>query len=204
MAYSFVGSSNQYLTGLAPVASAPLTISAWVWFNSTATNQAIVSLTAGNTAQRFLLYNSFLWFVNDTSFSQVSASVNLSGQWTHVCAVESASNSRTIYGNGIQGSTSSGSRNPANITELYIGIDRSNNSFQFPFTGRIADVGIWNTGLTAAEVQSLSRGVACRLVRPQNLVFYAPLIRDLNDLARGTTLTNVNGATIIEHPRIYS
>jgi hypothetical protein len=40
-------------------------------------------------------------------------------------------------------------------------------------------------------------------VRPQSLVFYAPLIRSLQDLARNATITNGNSATVEVHPRIY-
>jgi hypothetical protein len=207
MAYAFAGASNQHLTCAAPVASAPLTVAAWFWVNSTSGNQAIATLTAGNTAQRFLLYTAggqVFWFVNDTGFSQVSISAGLAANtWHHACAVESATNSRVVYANGTAGSASTGTRSPASVDEMYVGIDRLNNSFSFPMTGRVAEVGVWSAALTAAEVRSLSQGVACRLVRPQSLVFYAPLIRSLQDLARNATITNGNSATVEVHPRIY-
>jgi len=66
-----------------------------------------------------------------------------------------------------------------------------------------AEVGIWNAALTAAEVAALAKGVTCDQIRPQSLVFYAPLVRDLVDQKGGLTITNNNGATIANHPRIY-
>jgi hypothetical protein len=69
--------------------------------------------------------------------------------------------------------------------------------------GQIADVGVWNVALTAEEVASLAKGMACDKVRPQSLVFYAPLARDLIDVRGGRTITNNNGATVANHPRIY-
>jgi hypothetical protein len=72
------------------------------------------------------------------------------------------------------------------------------------FNGDIAEVGIWNAALTADEIASLSRGMTCDKVRPQNLVFYAPLVRDLIDVKSGLILTNNNGATAADHPRIYA
>jgi hypothetical protein len=33
--------------------------------------------------------------------------------------------------------------------------------------GRIAEVGIWNAALTAAEIASLAKGMTCDKVRPQ-------------------------------------
>ncbi len=72
------------------------------------------------------------------------------------------------------------------------------------FDGDIAEVGIWNVALTAAEIASLADGFTCDRVRPQSLVFYAPLIRDLHDIARGLAITNNNTATVANHPRVYA
>ena len=69
--------------------------------------------------------------------------------------------------------------------------------------GLIAEVGIWNAALTAAEIASLADGMTCDKVRPQSLVFYAPLVRDLIDQKGGLAITNNNGATVAPHPRIY-
>lgn len=208
MAYAFAGASNQHLTCAAPVAAAPLTVSAWFFLDSTTANQAIACLTAGSTAQRFLLYTGggqLFWFVNDTSFSQVNINAAFAANtWHHACAVESATNSRRVYANGTASNASSATRAPASVASLFVGIDRLNNGFQFPMTGRVADVAIWSAALTAEEITSLSRGVSARLVRPQSLVFFAPLIRTLHDLSRGAAITNGNTATVIDHPRIYA
>jgi hypothetical protein len=72
------------------------------------------------------------------------------------------------------------------------------------FDGRIAEVGIWSAALTAAEVASLADGMTCDKVRPQSLVFYAPLVRDLQDVRGGLTITNNNSATVANHPRVYA
>lgn len=76
-------------------------------------------------------------------------------------------------------------------------------SGSFHFGGTIAEIGIWSATLTAAEVASLAKGMTCDKVRPQNLVFYAPLVRDLIDAKSGLAITNNNGATVAPHPRIY-
>lgn len=46
--------------------------------------------------------------------------------------------------------------------------------------------------------------MTCDKIRPQNLVFYAPLIRDLIDQKGGLTNNNNNGATVANHPRVYA
>jgi len=61
---------------------------------------------------------------------------------------------------------------------------------------------MWQATLTAEEVASLSKGMTCDKIRPQSLVFYAPLVREIQDLARGMTLTNTN-STVANHPRVY-
>jgi hypothetical protein len=46
--------------------------------------------------------------------------------------------------------------------------------------------------------------MTCDKVRPQSLVFYAPLVRDLIDYKGGLTITNNNTATVANHPRVYA
>lgn len=70
-------------------------------------------------------------------------------------------------------------------------------------TGDFADIGMWQSTLTAEEVASLSKGMTCEKIRPQSLVTYIPLMRDIQDLARGMTLTNTN-STVANHPRVYA
>ena len=72
------------------------------------------------------------------------------------------------------------------------------------YNGQAAEVGIWNVALTAAEIASLAKGMTCDKVRPQSLVFYAPLVRDLIDYKGGLTITNNNTATVANHPRVYA
>jgi hypothetical protein len=47
-------------------------------------------------------------------------------------------------------------------------------------------------------------GMTCDKIRPQSLVFYAPLVRDLIDVKGGLTITNNNTATVANHPRVYA
>jgi hypothetical protein len=71
-------------------------------------------------------------------------------------------------------------------------------------SGGIAEVGIWTAALNADEIKSLAAGMTCDKVRPQSLVFYAPLVRDLVDAKGGLTITNNNTATVANHPRVYA
>jgi hypothetical protein len=66
---------------------------------------------------------------------------------------------------------------------------------------KIAESAIWNVALTAAEIATLAAGYSPLFVRPQSLVFYAPIIRELNNL-KGGVLTNNGSAAVSVHPRI--
>ncbi len=89
------------------------------------------------------------------------------------------------------------------MDEYLVGARRS-TTIALHYTGRIADAAIWNVALTADEIASLADGMTCDKVRPQSLVFYAPLIRTLQDLKSGLTITNNNTATVADHPRVYA
>lgn len=72
------------------------------------------------------------------------------------------------------------------------------------FNGDISEVAIYNVALTDAEVISLANGFKPTRVRPQNLRFYLPLIRNLQDIRNALTLTNNNSSTPANyHPRVY-
>lgn len=71
------------------------------------------------------------------------------------------------------------------------------------FSGLLSDCAIWNAALTDAEIASLAKGFKPTRIRPQSLVFYAPLLRNLQDIKGGLALINNNGATVADHPRVY-
>ena len=122
----------------------------------------------------------------------------------HYAGVFESSTSRTAYINGVVGATNTtniGSQNAANT--ITIGA-RWNGSLGNYYNNDISEVGIWNVALTAAEIASLAGGMTCDKVRPQSLVFYAPLVRNLQDVKGGLTITNNNTATVAAHPRVYA
>lgn len=211
MAYQFTAASSQYLSSSSPLTGNPMTIT--FLFKTNAVNGCGVSVGKFNVTQRnnvFVLPASGA-VVNVGSSDSVgtTASVNSSstftnGSWSHAAAVYSSNSSRTAYcnGGGAQTNTSLINSSPG-FDSVFIGA-RFNPSLGGFFSGDLAEIGIWNAALTAAEVASLARGMTCDKVLPQNLVFYAPLVRDLIDAKGGLTITNNNGATISNHPRVYA
>jgi hypothetical protein len=204
MAYDFNG-TNQYLTvASAPVAAAPLTIAAWFRKTSTATKNGFFLRASANNANMFGFYFTTVLrgYVQDNAGSADFAATQSysANTWTHACLVEASTTSRTIYQNAGNSATNTTSRVPTGINA----IDIATFGGATNFNGQFAEIGIWSAALTQPEVASLAAGMTCDKVRPNALVFYAPLIRSLQDLSRGAAITNNNTATVANHPRVYA
>jgi hypothetical protein len=90
------------------------------------------------------------------------------------------------------------------INKILIGARTASGTIGQYHGGQLAEVGVWNVALTAAEVASLAKGMTCDKVRPNALVAYFPLIRDLTEIRGGLAVTNNNSATVANHPRVYA
>ena len=214
MAYQFASASSQSLsTTSTPVTNAPCTYACWFRVASLpVSGQSLVGIfhfQNGSFAQALTLRGSGESNVLgagtfDGGYSQAnSASAPSTNTWSHAAGVYNATNSRIAYLNGTAGTENTVDRpNLANINSIGISVTNRPTREDF-FNGLMADVGIWNVGLTAAEIASLAKGMACDKVRPQSLVFYAPLARDLIDVRGGRTITNNNTATVANHTRMY-
>ena len=216
MAYSFTRASDQYLES--PYSSAiknnNFTLSAWIYpvtenivryilaqkvvtSDSDATANYDFVLLANNTARIRLHPNTVISAISSGTFGL--------NTWSHIAATYNGNNLQ-LYRNGVAdgsaaySSTWGGNNNPLSIGRNPTTTVSNRNSW----SGNLAEVGIWNTAITAAEVASLAKGMTCDKIRPQNLVFYAPLVRNLIDQKGGLTITNNNGATVASHPRVYA
>jgi hypothetical protein len=210
MAYDFDGINQSLTRASAPVTAVPLTMACW--FNPDLLQDAALCAveSASGNANWFGLFAGLTGIVTastvqtGTASSAATTATYTTGSLNHCCGVFAATNSRTIYLNGANAVTNTATRTPNNIAETVIGARRFGGILGLYFNGKIAEVGIWNAALTAAEVASLAKGMTCDKVRPQSLVFYVPLVRELQDVRQGLTITNNNGATVDNHPRVYA
>lgn len=207
MAYSFTAASNRYLTTTStPVDSGPITIACWA-NQSTSGTQNIVAIEQSSGSNRFAISVSNTGRAQAQSQTIVVQSSNTfsTNNWNHFCGIyDDAIIKRSIWLNGIGNITTTSTENTSGKNRINIGARTSAGAVGAYFDGRIAEVGIWNTALTAAEITSLAKGMTCDKVRPQSLVFYAPIVRDLIDQKGSLTITNNNGATVAAHPRVYA
>jgi hypothetical protein len=215
MAYEFNG-TNQFLNtpSSAVVSGMPLTMACWFYPNGDTTRYTLMSM-ANNfvgfqgggyqiTAFGDLAGDPIQIGTDQAGNTAVSSTAGFNAnQWNHAAGVFTSTTSRTVYLNGGNSATSTFSHSPS-APGQGLRLARFVNSFPFPLAGRLAEVGIWNAALTAAEIASLAKGMTCDKVRPQSLVFYAPLVRDLIDQKGGLTITNNNSATAADHTRVYA
>jgi hypothetical protein len=230
MAYNFVAASSQYLTigtssNLVFDKDDTLTVVGWFYIPTVATGFYPVvnkQQNSGNgtgwSVNYFHNFNvgtpgigNFLGFQKRFSnANQAWANIPFTatnGTWFHAAfsSTSASTNDMKIYANGTQGTNQiSGNTLTTAITNAVVpqinGRNGANNLNSF----QAAEVGIWNAALTAAEIASLAKGMTCDKIRPQSLVFYAPLVRDLIDQKGGLAITNNNGATVATHPRVYA
>jgi hypothetical protein len=213
MAYEFTRSSSQYLSvGSAPATTTPLTIAAW-FFPTVNEAGAICSIGVESGTNRHQIF----YDPKESNLRRIAAqSVDNSGAsesainntitlnaWQHGVGVFTSATNRRAYYNGSAGSANTVSRTPSGLNTITIG-GRWNTTLGVIQDGRTAEVGIWNAALTAAEIASLAQGMTPDKIRPQSLVFYAPLVRDLVDVRGGLAITNNNAATVADHPRVYA
>lgn len=212
MAYEFTAASSQYLSTVSTPANAgPVTMSCWA-YPTTANTVSIMAIDQSNGSHRFaltLLSSTFNPAQRARAQSQI-ASIDSTTQynineWNHVCGIfDDTTIKRSIWLNGGGNATSTSTDVTSGKNRILIGARTASGAIGVYFGGMIAEVGIWNAALTAAEVASLAKGMTCDKIRPQSLVFYAPLVRNLQDAKGGLTITNNNGATVATHPRVYA
>lgn len=214
MAYEFTAASSQYLSmNSAVVTGEPITLAAWFNRKNTTANHAFVSVGSSSSTNFITLLastppNNFLIFlVNDgvnPPTSQVYPGAT-SNTWHHACGTFDTSKQVRAFLNGANGGALTSAANFTTQDRTTIGGRFGAGGVVAQFADAlIAEVGIWSAALTAAEIASLAKGMTCDKVRPESLVFYAPLVRDLQDLSGGLTITNNNAATVATHPRVYA
>lgn len=214
-AFTSAGTSNYTVTA-APITAHPLTIACWFNPDNSTAGMELVSVhTAGTVNHRWMLtYRGDLGGDVCAATSVQGGAVNASGlsstgstagAWSHGGAVFASATSRTAYRGGIAGTTQTTSITPSGVDTVTIGRPDV-VSLGGSTDAKIAEVGIWAAALSTADMLMLARGVCPLLVRPGDLVFYAPLVGPATsqpDRVGGATLSQTNTPTVYDHPAIF-
>jgi hypothetical protein len=209
MAYSFARTSSQYLNTVStPVTTYPTTFAAFYKTSNTTANQTLVSIATLGATNFFLNAegngNDKINAYSNSNVPSNGASTSITyptSTWFSGAAVFSAANSRAVYLDGGSSGTNTTNTASTGLTRIGIGALIVGGIVDYA-DGDIAEVAIWNVVLTDGEIASLGKGFKASRIRPQSLVFYAPLIRDLQDTKGALAITNNNTATVAVHPRV--
>jgi hypothetical protein len=168
------------------------------WRSTSASNPITLQIDHVDTQARFIVRDGSGNIANSTLSSSIALNT-----WHCVVGTRSG-NTAQVYVDGVAGASSTVTLGTITTNSLNIGavVNGSATRVQY-FSGHLAEVAIWNATLTADEALALGRGVPPILVRPQSLVFWVPLVRDIRDLRNGTSLTASGAATVVDHPRIF-
>lgn len=212
MAGTFTNATSEYLeTAFSGVTGVPLSVSLWAQAVDVEIEYTMWFLGDKDShADWFRLYtrdgvgNVRFQKRDGSGLSHAESGGMTNGTWHQVGAVSSAADSYFAYTDGSPSDEQTTSRTPANVDRISIGRLGDASPEQY-WDGLIAEVAVWNVALTTAEMAILADGYAAPFVRPDALVFYAPLISvtgDEPDLVGGLILTNNNTVTDANHPRI--
>jgi hypothetical protein len=190
VAYDFDG--TQYVSWAAPVTSAPFTIACWMNKNALSL-QTVVSLCDAdvndddNWTLTPLASGQIRYHLKDGSATNpVTGNTYTATTWHHVCAVEASSSSHrgVLDGDWANSGVSTTTLSPDNADTLALGVLRDLTPNEF-YSGKAAELAVWNVALAQAQVEMLAEGLSPLLVNPGALVFYAPLVSNFNDIVGG-------------------
>jgi hypothetical protein len=215
MARHLTRSNTEYLqVNSTPVTAAPFTISCWAKtdVSTTTDDYCLVQIQDKDVSNQYWRLNadgsnesgefSFAGGAGG-GFRQASSTIVPDvGVWYHVVGIEYASNSRACYVNGGNPGTNAEIAAPTNADSVAIGMERDSSSDD-PWDGAIAEVSLWNTTLTIAEIRLSASGCPAVFIRPQNLVGYWPLISAEDfDWFRRYDMTAFNTPGVAHHPPV--
>jgi len=170
MAYDFRPVNSAVYTDSPPVTSAPFTFSCWFKFLQWQNTNEVMSLGDKDSSG---LEHWLLRFFGGSSgspgdervefrVSDLTTTVAYSpeitvdfGEWTHLAVVETSAVNHRAFINGTGGTPSTSNKSPDNTDRFAIGntIGLTQKCY-----GAVAEVGVWNVALDAADIEQLSKG----------------------------------------------
>ena len=212
MAYNFLNQTayESKITALGSFFSYPLTINCWFYPTldgyGTGSLVELVENTASN--HHLLAINSTTKTVRygtGTPFFATSSASYTTNTWNMATAVGTSTTSRTVYLNAANSGINTATRTITTPDRVCIGFVRTGGSDSPNYEGYLAEVAIWNVTLTTDELSSLYTGTKANQIRPQNLKFYMPLVRNIYDATASTTsiTSGFTANSEVNHVRRY-
>ena len=148
------------------------------------------------------------WLLRSRTTISVSADrfENIDGIWAAIVGVITNDSLRDIYVNGISNTAqSTGTQAVADVLQFVrLGEDMTGAQ---DFTGRIAEVAIWNAALNSSQITSYIAGTAASGIAAANLIGYWPLSASASPqlnlgIDSGGDLTVTGAVFDADHPTI--
>ena len=208
MAYDFNG-TDQYLSANAPLTAMPATLSVLATADDSL-NRTYVAVGETAGTHRLQLYRIQTGsLLGAAQIGSVGTTRQATTAWAAAGVAHSAvgtfesATSRAVFLDGSNKATNTDDAGSSNAYGTILIGARYTTSLGLYFDGKMSEAAVWSVVLSDAEIASLGKGFKPYRIRPQSLVFYAPLIRDLQDTRGGLAITNNNTATVANHPRVY-
>jgi hypothetical protein len=211
MARSFNGTTSRLVSATTPVTATPLTLACWANLVNATALHCLVSVSDSAAGVDYFRLDADGSAGGDPVRVEARRNTNqgvatsssgfTANTWFHACGVFTGDTSRAAFVNGANKGTNATSAIPTGIDRIGIGVLARSSLANFS-NGMIAEVGIWNAALTDADVASLAKGASPLMIRPESLVFYAPLSSTNLEFRAALALTATD-ITAGVHPRIY-
>ena len=214
MARLFDDASSEGLElGSSPITDSPVTLACWFNSDSITADQTLIHINRSTGYPRGYSLIAAGAVSGDpirakTDYGSPASDDSTTGYsantWHHAAAVFDASLAYAFIDGGSKGSGAFTQSLSGVIDDLAVAhyVDTENGDSAY-LSGSIAEAAVWDVNLTDAEIASLAKGFSPKLIRPQNLVFYIPLLNDDDeDIVSGLSLTATGTPTDSDHPRI--
>lgn len=195
------GTGGWYIDGITDFANVPFSISCWCKYVDDNRAVNFTFFDAGTLTKAFYGLIDFdgeadMYIYDSSRIAASSATLSLGALsgWIHCVLVFAGTADRRVYVNNNK-STNTSSRSLPDCEIFNLSI-RGNNL--------VGDLGIWNTGLTDADVARLYRGIPARFIQPASLIAYNPFIHNDTDPVTGRTDGSNFGTNNSAHPPIIA
>lgn len=203
-------SGSNYLSAGTIIPAMPFTMSCWVYRGNSADSGSILSYLYNSTlldgwlVQLGATEKAYLYAYTGDSGTTASSVSCATGAWTHLAAVVASATSRTLYGNGSAGTTSTANRGGISSNRFAVGVRLKNSANVSLDYSYVCEIAIYDSALASDSIAQLSDGFSPLLVKPNSLISYWPLVRGNGsgneaDVIAGNTLTETGTVSAQTH-----
>lgn len=217
MSYDFDGSNDRIAGTMTATYPLPVTLAAFVKVTSHSSPQSDTIVTFGNASAAnncHVLESGTVehaWRADSrdsggTNAQAVMSGVNLNGVWAGLVGKFTSNTQRDIYvqdlANTATNTTNIAVTGALDVLRIGEGLGAAND-----FDGLIAEVAIWNSALSDADITSYLAGTPASSISPANLIGYWPLssaaATQLNlGLDAGGDLSVIGASFDADHPTL--